>query len=150
MYPDPAIEGLIQREFVPVRVHARDQKDEFQRLGQRFDAQWTPTTIIVDPDGKARHRIEGFLPTRDFLSQLELGLAHSAFGRGQFDEAERRFEAVGERYPDTEAAAEAQYWSGVSRYKSSGDASALQKTAQRFSERYADSPWAKKASVWRS
>ena len=150
MYPDPDVTELINKEFIPVRVHAREQKDEFQRLGQRFEAQWTPTTIVVDPDGKARHRIEGFLPKRDFLSQLELGLAHSAFARGQFEEAQRRFDEVGERYPDSDAAAEAQYWTGVSRYKATGDAAALQQTAQRFSERYADSAWAKKASVWRS
>src|SRR4029078_12050183 len=105
-------------------------------------AQWTPTTFIVDPDGKARHRIEGFLPKGDFLSQLELGLAPSESSRGQFDEAQRRFSDVRERFPDSDAAAEAQYWAGVSQYKATGDAAALQPAAQRLSERDADSAWA--------
>jgi TolA-binding protein len=52
-------------------------------------------------------------------------------------------------YPQTEAAAEAQYWAGVSRYKATGDGGALKETARAFDERYQDSPWAKKASVWK-
>ena len=40
------------------------------------------------------------------------------------------------------------YWAGVSRYKGSNDASALQETTRAFSKRYQDTAWAKKASVW--
>jgi TolA-binding protein len=148
VYPDADISGLITQHFIPVRVHAKNDADAFQRLGGMFDAQWTPTTLIVDPPNTERHRIEGFLPKDDFRSQLELGLAKAAFGRGDFADAERRFEDVLKRFPDTDAAPEAQYWAGVSRYKGNGDPSALGQTAARFKERYADSTWAKKASVW--
>ena len=51
--------------------------------------------------------------------------------------------------PMTDSAPEAPYWAGVSRYKGSGDPDALGATAKAFSERYQDSPGAKKASVWR-
>ena len=37
---------------------------------------------------------------------------------------------------------------GVSKYKGSGDASALNATGAAFRERYQDTAWAKKASVW--
>ena len=47
-----------------------------------------------------------------------------------------------------EAAAEAQYWAGVSKYKGTNDATALKETAQAFKQRYQDTSWAKKASVW--
>jgi TolA-binding protein len=148
VYPDPAVAQLVPARFVPVRVHVKDDAAEFQRLGGIFDAQWTPTTLIVDPPSAERHRIEGFLPKEDFLSQLELGLAKAAFARGQFHEAGPAFEAVLQKYPSTDAAPEAQYWAGVSRYKATGNAQALNETTQRFRERYADSTWAKKASVW--
>jgi TolA-binding protein len=59
-----------------------------------------------------------------------------------------RFSEVIERYAESDAAAEAQYWRGVSRYKSTGDASALAATAGEFTKRYSDTQWAKKASVW--
>ena len=50
--------------------------------------------------------------------------------------------------PGTDAAAEALFWLGVSRYKRSGDGAFLQQTAEAFKTRYNDSTWAKKASVW--
>ena len=148
MYPDPHIANLITQQFIPVRVHAKNDADAFQRLGGMFDAQWTPTTLIVDPPSTERHRVEGFLPKEDFRSQLELGLAKAAFGRGDFAGAERRFQDVLSRFPDTDAAPEAQYWAGVSRYKGNGDPAALGEIADRFKERYSDTTWAKKASVW--
>ena len=48
----------------------------------------------------------------------------------------------------TDAAPEALYWAGVARYKATGDAAALAETAAEFANRYQDSAWAKKASVW--
>ena len=134
--------------FIPVRVHARDQKDEFARLGERYGVQWTPTILLLDSGGEERHRIEGFLPADDLIAQLTLGLAHASFAAGRFDDAERRFRSVVETYPDSDCAAEALYWAGVSRYKGTDDASALNDTARQFRERYTGTPWAKKASVW--
>lgn len=148
MYTDPQVVDFIEKHFIPVRVNVREQKDEFQRLGGRFSALWTPTILIVDGDGQERFRIEGFLPKEDFLSQLALGVAHAAFKRGDHAVAERAFREVLEKYPKTEAAAEAQYWAGVSKYRATNDAGALKDTAKAFKERYQDSSWAKKASVW--
>jgi hypothetical protein len=112
--------------------------------------QWTPTILLVDPSGEERYRIEGFLPADDFLAQLQLGSARSAFSRGRFADAEALYKHVVDHFPNSEVAPEAQYWAGVSRYKASGDAGALAETARRFGERYQDSSWAKKASVWAS
>ena len=122
---------------------------DFKRISQRFSAPWTPTLLVLDPSGTERHRVEGFLPADDLLSQLTLGLGHSAFAREQWDEAERRFREVVDRYPKSEAAPEALYWAGVSRYKGKGDAGALAETGREFTRRYQESSWAKKASVWR-
>ena len=147
MYPDSQVVEFVARHFVPVRVHVKDQRNEYGRLAERFNAQWTPTTLVIDPSGAERHRVEGFLPTRDFVAQLALGLAHSAFGRSRVADAERLFSEVVEQYPETDAAAEALYWAGVSSYKDTGDGAALQKTASNFRDRYRDTTWAKKASV---
>ena len=148
MYSDPEVAAFISGHFVPVRVHVREQADEFKRLGSRFSAQWTPTILIVDEGGEERYRLEGFLPKDDFLAQLSLGLAHAAFARSDFAEAERGFRDVVTRYPDSEAAPEALYWAGVAKYKASGDASALRDTYEQFQTRYKDTSWATKASVW--
>ena len=149
MYPDERVARIITENFIPARVHVKDQAAEFQRFGERYNAQWTPTTLFLDPDGIERHRIEGFLPNDDFLGQLMVGLGQLAFRGGDFATAERWFQRVVDTLANTDAAPEAQYWAGVSRYKSSGDGAALGATAKAFSERYQDSPWAKKASVWK-
>jgi len=103
---------------------------------------------VLDPDGTKRYQFEGFLPPEDFIAQLKLGLAHSAFARQQWKEAESHFGDIVSTLPRSDAAPEALYWRGVSRYKGSGDALALQQTAEAFKTRYTDSTWAKKASVW--
>jgi TolA-binding protein len=148
VYPDPRVVATVDSQFVPVRAHVKENHEEFQRLGAKYDAQWTPTILILDGEGQERHRIEGFLPADDFLSQLALGAAKAAFSAGDFPRAERLFEDVLQKHPRTDAAPEAQYWSGVSRYKATNDASALAGTYKKFQERYSDSTWAKKASVW--
>jgi TolA-binding protein len=150
VYTDPHVSRFIADNFVPVRVHAQQQRDEFQKLGEQYNAQWTPTILILDASGQERHRIEGFIAADEFIAQLAVGAAHAAFAARDFSNAERRFREIVERHPQSETAAEAQYWAGVSRYKATGDAAALQDTARAFSERYTDSTWATKASVWKA
>ena len=148
MWPDPRVQRMLDEHFVPVRVHVREQAEEFQRLGARYGAQWTPATLVLSPDGQERHRIEGFTPADDFLAQLSLGLGRVDFDAGRFEQAERRFRGVVERHAESDAAPEALYWAGVSRYKATNDAGALKETAKAVRERYPESTWAKKASVW--
>ena len=149
MYTDPRVTQVIQESFIPVRVHVKEQAEGFKRLGERFGAQWTPTVLVIDDKGLERHRIEGFLPAEDFLAQLKLGAAQAKFAAGDYAAAAQLFDEIVRTSPTSEAAPEAQYWAGVSRYKATGDAAALKETAQRFTERFQDTSWAKKASVWR-
>jgi hypothetical protein len=148
VYPDPRVTAFINDRFIPVRVHVKDQHDDFRRLGERYSAQWTPTVLLIDGDGEGRHRIEGFLPADDFLAQLMLGEAHAAFRTNDYAAAEPLYRRVVDQFPNTEAAPEALYWAGVSRYRSSNDPTALADTARAFKERFQSSSWAKKASVW--
>jgi len=147
VWPDQRVVRLVDENFIPARVHVRDQAADFTRFAERYGAPWTPTTLLLNPDGVERHRIEGFLPVEDFLGQLILGLGHLAFHAGKWSEAERRYGEVAEKFPGTDAAPEALYWAGVARYKA-GQTGALAETAKLFKTKYVDSAWAKKASVW--
>ena len=144
MYPDARVESFIRDNYLPVKIHIKEQPQMFERFG----AQWTPTLQVLSPEGQKQHEWSGFLPADDLFAQLQLGLAHAAFKRGEWDGAERRFRQIVSELPNSDAAPEALYWAGVSRYKGSGDASALGETAQAFGKKYSDSTWAKKASVW--
>lgn len=148
MYTDPRVVEFVTTNFLPVRVHVQRNRDEYQEMAARYDAQWTPTILIIDKHGKVRHRIEGFLPADEFLAQLECGAAQLAMADQQFSAAEQRFQHIVDEHGDADVAPEAMYWSGVARYKATGDASSLTETAGKFQQRYTGSAWAKKASVW--
>ena len=143
MYPEPRVTEFISKNFIPVRLHVKTHPEAMARFG----ADWTPTVLLLDANGQERHRIEGYLPADDFLAQLELGLGHLYFKTGRFAEAGKQFQDVVDQLPKTTSAAEAQYWTGVSKYKG-GDQSALPATAAAFKQRYSDTDWAKKASIW--
>ena len=149
MYPDPRVRDFVTRHFAAVRVHPKQTPDAFRDLGDRFNAHWTPTILILDDSGAERHRIEGFLPADQFLPQLMLGVAKAAFARKDYAAAERAYREIVDRFPDAEPAAEAQYWAGVSNYRATNDPSALKATADAFAQRYQATTWATKASVWR-
>ena len=148
MYTDDRVGRFIQDNFIPAKLHVKDQAADYQKFSERFGVQWTPTILELDANATERHRIEGFLPVDDFLAQLMLGLAHSAFKSGDYKGAESHFRRVVKDLPDTEAAPEALYWAGAAGYKASGDPKSLGETASAFKTRYKDSSWAKKASVW--
>ena len=148
MWPDPRVVKFVTENFIPARVHVKDDSALFQKFGEKYSAQWTPTILELDPAGVERYRIEGFLPNDEFLGQLMLGRAQIAFADQKWDEAERRFREIVDKFPNTDAAPEALYWAGVAPYKATHDNSSLSKTAQAFKDRYQDTSWAKKASVW--
>jgi len=148
VWPDERVARFVAENFIPARVHVKDDAAAFKTYGEKYAAQWTPTILELDAEGVERHRIEGFLPADDFLAQLMLGRAKIDFQEQKWQDAEKMFRKVYEDLPDTEAAPEALYWVGVARYKATGDSTALAETARAFTTRYKDTSWAKKASIW--
>jgi hypothetical protein len=129
---------------VALEAHIKEHPAYFRRFG----AVWTPTVLIMDSEGAERLRVEGYLPKDEFRAHLEMGLARVAFMRKKWADAERRYARVVERHPDSKVAAEAVYWRGVCRYKQTNDHTVLGEVPEQLKERYADTVWALKASVW--
>jgi len=88
------------------------------------------------------------LPVEEFRAQLELGLARVAFMSKDWAEAERRYGEVIERYPDTNAAADALYWQGVTHYKRTNDHTVLGQLPAELQQKYPDSLAALKSGAW--
>ena len=136
--------GFINENFVPLEAHIKEHAAYFHR----FDAQWTPTVLILDSGGKERFRIEGYLPKEEFRAHLEMGLARVAFMNKKWAEAERRYAEILERHPDAKVAPEALYWKDVSHYKATNDHTVLGELPGQFKEKYPDSLWALKSIPW--
>lgn len=104
--------------------------------------------LILDSKGVERFRLEGYLPREEFRAQLELGLARVAFMNKRWADAERRYAALLDRYPTSQAAPEALYWKGVSHYKATNDHTVLGELPGEFQQKYPDSIWALKTIAW--
>ncbi len=117
-------------------------------MWHRFDVRWTPTVLVLDANGKEVRRVEGFLPIDEFLAQLELAAGDLAVDRKAWSEAEEWYKQIVDQLPNTDAAPEALYWSGVARYSGSHEVAALQELGRAFKQRYQNSSWAKRASIW--
>ncbi len=104
--------------------------------------------IVMDSEGHERYRFVGWLPADEFQAQLMMGLAKVAFAHKHWNEAERWFSQIVERFPEAEPAAEALYWVGVCRYKATSDHHVLGETARQFTLHYQHTSWAKRSSVW--
>ena len=77
-----------------------------------------------------------------------LAILYAGLVKKKWADAEKLYNDILQRYPETAAAPEALYWAGVSRYSASHDASKLGETGTSFKHAYQQSIWAKKASVW--
>lgn len=102
----------------------------------------------MDPEARERWRLEGYLPKEEFQANLEMGLARVAFTRKDWADAERRYTAVIENYPESKFAPEAVYYRGVSRYSASHDGAELGATATALSEWYPGSEWQLRSIPW--
>ena len=136
--------AFINESFVPLEAHIKEHPAYFKR----FEAIWTPSVIVLDAGGIERRRSEGYLPKDEFRAELEMALARVAVMSKNWAEAERLYQEVLSRYPESKVAPEALYWEGVSRYKATNDHTVLGELPAKFRERYPDSEWALKTVAW--
>src|SRR3954467_8143178 len=93
-------------------------------MWHRYGIRWTPTVIILSPDGQEVRRIEGFLPVDDFLGQLKLALGYVAANAKHWADAEHWF-GEASQLANTDAGPEGTYWHGVAQYSASHKHEAL-------------------------
>ncbi len=143
-YPNDRVAEFIQGQMIPLRVPFDDKP-----LSVDFNVKWTPTLIVLDPEGKEHHRTVGFLAPEELIPSLLLGNAKSDFDQGQFKEALSRLDKVLADYPKSDSAAEAIYFQGVSKYKNTHDAKPLKEAYEQLQARYPSSEWTKRAYPYR-
>lgn len=144
-YPDPKVIASVEHHLEPVKVPILSQP-----LPQQFKVKWTPTLVLVDAEGEEHHRTVGFLPPDQLIPSLMLGLANAHFDHERFGEALSSLDGPLKEYPQSNAAPEAIYYQGVSRYKADHDAGALKGAYQALQKRYPQSEWTSRASVYGS
>ena len=139
-----AIADFINENFLPVKAHIKEHPAWFHRFG----AVWTPTVVLLDRESREQSRIEGYLPSEDFVAALENGLGRIAFVQKKYTDAGRWYNDVAERFSNSHAAPEATYWCAVARYKATSDHTVLGKVAEELRHAHPNSIWASKAIPW--
>ena len=129
----------IEQYVIPVQVPTLDAGSA--SIVKRFQQFWTPTVMLLSPEGNIYDEWSGYLPPGLFLPRLLLGLGRAALKQDRFEEAARWFDEVTEKYPLSDVAPEATYWAAVSRYKGSHEAEDLLGGWKKLQSRYPESPW---------
>lgn len=143
-YPKKEVIDFFGENLIAVRV-----PHNVQPLADQFKVKWTPTLVLLDVNGEEHNRTVGFLPPEELIPSLLLGIGKAHFDGDEFDEALACFGKVIEEYPKSDAAAEAVYLQGVSRYKKTKKPDALKQAQQQLARDYADSQWTTRASAYR-
>ncbi|TVM03766.1 MAG: thioredoxin family protein [Candidatus Brocadia sp. WS118] len=141
-YPDAAVIDFINKNFIPLQINVQSGSD----LPGKYRVFWTPTLLVLDSLGTEYYRFNGFLPPDEFLAQLHFGLGFMALERQDYKAASVLLKLTVDRYPRSDIAPEAQYWYGVSEYKSTHKVDALLQAWRKIKKDYAHSIWAKKVS----
>jgi hypothetical protein len=108
---------------------------------KRYMQVWTPTIMLLSPEGQVYDEWSGYLPPGLFLPRLLLGLGRAELKQDHFEAAARCFDAIVEKYPLSDVAPEATYWAAVARYKGSHEAEDLLGGWRKLQTRYPESPW---------
>lgn len=142
-YPNEKVADFVVNRMVPLQVSFDSP------LAADFKIKWTPTIIVLDYYGKEHHRTVGFFPPEEFIPSMLLGMGKIDFDTDQFNDAIIHFDKLLAEYPKSDAAPEAIYLRGVSRYKSSHDPKPLREAYEKLKAEYPASDWAKRADPYK-
>lgn len=135
-------------ETVPLQIPTMDPQS--RTIIERYKQVWTPTILLLSPQGDVYHEWSGYLPPDRYLAQVSLGLGKAALKEDRYEEAKAHFDRAVREYPKSDAAPEALYWAAVAAYKGSGQGSDLVGGWAKLREQYPDSEWRIKQSFMES
>jgi len=142
-YPQDQVARFITDYFVPVRIHT----DDHPELTEKYRVPWTPTYVVLAPDGTERYRETGYLPAEDFLAHMNLGLGRAAFEERDFAAGAKFYQAVVDQYPRSDMVPEALYFLGVCKNRMVGGTADQRRAVwKRLMDEHPKSDWAKKVS----
>jgi thioredoxin-related protein len=93
----------VLESLIPLGVNVSGGRD----LALKFQIQYTPTTVVLDDEGKEHYRSVGFEPPQEYVPSLMLGIGRSYFDNHRFDKALAVFRRLLAEYPRSKAASTA-------------------------------------------
>lgn len=142
-YPDLTVATILNEYFVPVQINV----DHAHDLVERFQVIWTPNLNVLDTSEDVIYHVEGWLPPSDCAAMLMVGLGHFYLHEKRFEDGVSIFQEVWDKFPHTDFAPEALYYSGVGKYLESHNVSDLSGRWKMLQDHYPQSTWSMRSSL---
>jgi hypothetical protein len=143
-YPQDSVIKAITDYSIPVKVD--NTIPENRALLHNVHHIWTPDVRVLYHDGFELYRWDGFLPPSEYIARAFCGFAYAYLRLKRYDNAESLYVDVLTRFSTTYAAAEAQYYLGVTRYRRDPDSDELLTQWAGLRSRYPESEYRMKQS----
>ena len=143
-YPQAQVVDAIVSNGVPLQFD--NSKKENNQFLHGIHHIWTPDIRILNHDGYELYRWDGFLPPPEFIARTLCGFALAHLRLKRFDRAESLYVEVLKKFSTSYAAAEAQYYLGVTRYRRDPDSDELLNQWANLRSRYPMSEYRVKQS----
>lgn len=143
-YPQDPVIQVVGSHGIPVQIDNSQAAN--QQVLQRIHHIWTPDIRIVHHDGTELYRFDGFAPPPEFMARVLCGYGMAFLRTKRFDQAEACYMDVLTRFSTTYAAAEAQYYLGVTQYRRDPDSDGLLDNWAALRSRYPMSEYRMKQS----
>ncbi|MEX1158777.1 MAG: hypothetical protein WEC79_07605 [Thermomicrobiales bacterium] len=125
--------------FVPLKLHLFESPREVVRP---LNVIWTPTLLIADRRMTVHYRSINFLPSRHFLTMLDIGEAEHCLRWSRTEQAIALLQRAVERDPTGPFAAEAIYRLGIATYLLTHSNPEMYAVWQALLDRFPESEWA--------
>jgi hypothetical protein len=143
-YPEQTVADTIATYFVGVQIPT--QEPAATPIIERYRQVWTPDLRVLGPDGFEYYSWNGYLPPFEFVPHLLIGEAQARLRTHDEAGAAELYAQVVQRFPTSQAAAQAQYFFSVAKYKASHEANDLLGGWRQLRLRYPSSIWRIKQS----
>ncbi|HJU89485.1 MAG TPA: DUF255 domain-containing protein [Gemmatimonadaceae bacterium] len=141
-YQANEVRQFLAERFICIKYDTKAPNEWFRKLNGSVGHVWHPDLVVLDDRLTEAKRVIGYLPPRDLIAHLSLGIGLVHLHRTRYDQALETFEEVSDRYGDTTAAAEALYWEGVAALRAGGGLAALSIRWEALRAAHPSSQWA--------
>jgi TolA-binding protein len=143
-YPQPFVGEIIERDGVPIQID--NSQNANKALLDGMHHIWTPDIRILDSGGAELYRWDGYLPPNEYAARALVGFAQAYLRTRNYARAEQLYADALTRFPTSLAAAEAQYYLGVTRYRADPESNELLHQWAMLRSKYPESEYRVKQS----
>ncbi|MBN1545454.1 MAG: thioredoxin family protein [Syntrophaceae bacterium] len=141
-YTREEVINLFRKGILAVRVSPAERN-----WFKNYNVKFTPTCLLVNPEGNEEERTTGFLEEKGLMAFLLLGLSKSYYDMGLLEEGRECVEILTRDYPESAQAPEAFFLRGIYRYHADQNRDHFKEAFEILNDRYQDSIWMKRARL---